>query len=325
MTATIKTRIWIAPGDTAQAAAVLRRGGLVAFPTETVYGLGADARNADAVAAIFLAKGRPAFNPLIVHVASLQAARELGKFNPQAEALADAFWPGPLTLVLPKTSESRLADLVTAGLSDVGLRVPAHPVAQALLQAFGGPIAAPSANLSGKVSPTTAQHVDEGLAGRIDGILDGGPCDVGLESTIIGFSSDGPVLLRAGGIPNGAIEACLAVQLAAPEQGKITAPGQMHAHYAPNTALRLNASAPLETEGWLGFGPDSFPVPSRNLSPSRDLHEAATNLFAMLRELDTFGVDRVAVARIPDSGLGRAINDRLRRAAAARSGPSTLG
>ena len=192
MNATIATQIWKAPGDTAQAADVLRRGGLVAFPTETVYGLGADARNADAVAAIFLAKGRPAFNPLIVHVASLQAARQIGKFNPQAEALADAFWPGPLTLVLPKTSESRLADLVTAGLSDVGLRVPAHPVAQALLQAFGGPIAAPSANLSGKVSPTTVQHVDEGLGGRIDGILDGGSCEVGLESTIVGFGSDGP-------------------------------------------------------------------------------------------------------------------------------------
>ena len=324
MNATIATQIWKAPGDTAQAADVLRRGGLVAFPTETVYGLGADARNADAVAAIFLAKGRPAFNPLIVHVASLQAARELGKFNPQAEALADAFWPGPLTLVLPKTAESRLADLVTAGLSDVGLRVPAHPVAQALLQAFGGPIAAPSANLSGKVSPTTVQHVDEGLGGRIDGILDGGSCEVGLESTIVGFGSDGPVLLRAGGIPNEAIEACLAVRLAVPEPGKIIAPGQMYSHYAPNTALRLNASAPRETEGWLGFGTDSFPVPSRNLSPSRDLHEAATNLFAMLRELDTFGVNRVAVARIPDSGLGCAINDRLRRAAAARSGPSTL-
>ncbi len=325
MNATIATQIWHAPADIAQAADLLRHGRLVAFPTETVYGLGADARNAGAVAAIFAAKGRPAFNPLIVHVASLQIAHTLGIFNPQAEALADAFWPGPLTLVLPKTANCGLAELVTAGLPHVGLRVPAHPIAQAFLQAFAGPIAAPSANRSGKVSPTTAQHVIEGLQGRIDGILDGGACEVGLESTIIGFRPDAPILLRLGGIPSEAIEACLGIRLAIPEQGKITAPGQMESHYAPNSALRLNADVPLAGEGWLGFGPDTHPVLSRNLSPSRDLHEAAANLFAMLRDLDTLGVTQVAIARIPETGLGRAINDRLRRAAAPRSGPPTFG
>ncbi len=322
---TIATQIWHAPGEISQAATALRNGKLVAFPTETVYGLGADACNPLAVAAIFAAKGRPSFNPLIVHVASLQAARELGVFNAQAEALADAFWPGPLTLVLPKIANCSLADLVTAGLPHVGLRVPAHPVAQALLQTFAGPIAAPSANRSGKVSPTTAQHVLEGLQGRIDGILDGGPCDVGLESTIVGFGPEGPILLRPGGIPSEAVEACLGIRLANPQQGKIIAPGQMDSHYAPSTDLRLNADAPLSGEGWLGFGPDTHAAPTRNLSPSRDLHEAAANLFAMLRELDTFGVNKVAVARIPETGLGRAINDRLRRAAAPRSGPPTFG
>lgn len=329
MSADIQTRIWQAPDGIPAAAALLRAGGLVAFPTETVYGLGADANNPLAVAAIFAAKGRPSFNPLIVHVESRQAAGDLGEFNPQAEALADAFWPGPLTLVLPKKAGAGLADLVTAGLPQVALRVPAHPVAQALLKAFGAPVAAPSANLSGKVSATTAQHVLEGLSGRIDGILDAGPCEVGLESTIIGFGSDGPILLRPGGIPAEAIAACLGVPLAVAADGLVSAPGQLASHYAPGVALRLDAEAPRPGEGWLGFGPATHAVPSRNLSPGHDLHEAAANFFAALREIDAAatqaGISTIAVARIPETGLGRAINDRLRRAAAPRSGPPAFG
>ncbi len=327
MDAAGKTQFWTAPKDISLAAKALHQGGLVAFPTETVYGLGADARNPMAVAGIFGAKGRPTFNPLIVHVISAAAAQDLAQFNPQAEALADAFWPGALTLVLPK--KTGLADLVTAGLLTVGLRVPAHPVAKALLRYFNGPIAAPSANLSGKVSPTNAQHVAEGLTGLIDGILDGGPCEIGLESTIIGFNADGPVLLRPGGIPSEAIESCLGVALSQTEAGQITAPGQLESHYAPGVSLRLNAFAAMAGEGWLGFGPDTWPVPSRNLSPSRNLHEAAANLFAILHEIDALadksGIKTFAVARIPETGLGRAINDRLRRAAAPRLGPSTFG
>jgi L-threonylcarbamoyladenylate synthase len=273
------------------ALALLRAGELVAFPTETVYGLGADARNARAVAGIFAAKGRPAFNPLIVHVADRPAADRLADFCADARALADRFWPGPLTLVLPRRDDAGLAAATTAGLPTVALRVPAHPLARRLLDAFAGPLAAPSANPSGAVSPTTAAHVRDGLAGRIAAVLDGGACPVGLESTIIGFEGTTPVLLRPGGLPR-----------------------------AP---LRLDAAAAGPDEVRLGFGPGD--PAGLNLSPSGDLAEAAANLFAHLRAADALaaarGATAIAVAPIPRAGLGAAINDRLTRAAAPRNGP----
>lgn len=305
------------------AAALLAAGELVAFPTETVYGLGADARRDRAVAAIYAAKGRPSHNPLIVHVADLAAAEALAEFSPEARALAEAFWPGPLTLVLPRRPEARLADPVAAGLPTVALRVPAHPLARRLMAAFGGPLAAPSANPSGGVSPTTAAHVREGLSGRIAAVLDGGACPVGLESTILGFAPQGPVLLRPGGLAAETIEAALGRPLALrDETGAITAPGQLASHYAPRAGLRLNAAIPEAGEAWLGFGPDPAEAQglkeSLNLSPTGDLPEAAARLFAHLRALDAGGAARIAVAAIPETGLGRALNDRLRRAAAPR-------
>jgi L-threonylcarbamoyladenylate synthase len=307
----------------AAAAGTLRRGGLVAFPTETVYGLGADARSGEAVARVFEAKGRPSFNPLIVHVASADEAGRLARMPPAAQRLAAAFWPGPLTLVLPLRPDAGLSPLVTAGLATVGLRVPRHPAAQALLKAFGGPVAAPSANPSGRVSPTTAEHVLAGLDGRIDCVLDGGACDVGLESTILAVGPDGAVrLLRPGGLALEDIEACLGPgALAAPGPAlapgaRPEAPGQLASHYAPRARLRLNAIAPREGEAWLGFGPGG-PPGGATLSASGDLVEAAANLFGALHSLDgTAGT--IAVAPVPEHGLGRAINDRLRRAAAPR-------
>jgi L-threonylcarbamoyladenylate synthase len=304
------------------AVAMLHAGELVAFPTETVYGLGADARSERAVAAIFAAKGRPAFNPLIVHVADRAAAERYAVLDPEARALADAFWPGPLTLVLPRRADAGLSELATAGLPTVALRAPAHPLARRLLAAFGGPIAAPSANPSGRVSPTTAEHVREGLGGRIAAVLDGGPCPVGLESTIVGFEQGVPVLLRPGGLPAEAIEAALGRPLARPRASAVTAPGQLASHYAPHARLRLEAAGPGPDEAWLGFGPVATLRPGLNLSHSGDLHEAAANLFAHLRAVDALaaaeGLATIAVAPIPDHGLGRAINDRLRRAAAPR-------
>lgn len=298
----------------ARAAAILRAGGLVAFPTETVYGLGGDARSDMAVARIFAAKGRPRFNPLIAHVASVDAARRIARFTPEAERLADAFWPGPLTLVLPLAETASIAPLVTAGLPTIAVRVPAHPLAQRLLAAVGGPVAAPSANPSGKLSPTRAEDVIAGLGGRIDAVLDGGACPVGVESTILGL--DGPArLLRPGGLPAEAIEACLGAPLLPPGDA-IAAPGMLASHYAPEAALRLGATATRPGERLLGFGT----VPGdMNLSPAGDLTEAAANLFHHLRALDRAG-GRIAVAPIPEQGLGRAINDRLRRAAAPRNG-----
>jgi L-threonylcarbamoyladenylate synthase len=300
----------------ARAAALLGQGRLVAFPTETVYGLGADARNGRAVAAIFEAKGRPRFNPLIVHVASAEAAAALIDLPEAGHRLGAAFWPGPLTLVAPLRPGSGIADLVTAGLPTLAVRVPAHPPALALLRAFGGPVAGPSANPSGRISPTTAEHVLEGLGGRISAVLDGGPCPVGLESTIVGLAGDSPALLRHGGLPIEAIQAALGHPLAAASAG-ITAPGQLASHYAPNARLRLDAEAPRPGELWLGFG--RCPGADLNLSPTGDLHEAAANLFAHLRALDarTSG-GTIAVAPVPRAGLGRAINDRLARAAAPR-------
>lgn len=306
-----------APADAAaiaHAARLLREGRLVAFPTETVYGLGADACNGQAVAGIFAAKGRPRFNPLIVHVMDLAEAERHATFSDMARRLAREFWPGALTLILPRRAGASLSELVSAGLDTVALRVPAHPVANALLREAGLPIAAPSANLSGKVSATTAAHVADGLKDRLDFILDGGPTPLGLESTVIGFEEDIPVLLRPGAIAREEIEAVVGPLAQA---GKtIRSPGQLETHYAPNAALRLNICNPDRDELLLGFGPS--PDATLNLSPAGDLREAAANLFAMLRALDRQGKS-IAVMPIPEAGLGEAINDRLRRAAAPRT------
>lgn len=297
----------------AEAGRLLAAGELVAFPTETVYGLGADARNGRAVAAIFAVKERPRFNPLIVHVPDPEAAVALGAFAGDALRLADAFWPGPLSIVVPIRPEARLSDLVTAGLSTVALRVPDAPIARAVLRAAGVPVAAPSANPSGRISPTRAEHVIDGLGGRIAAVLDGGPCPVGLESTIVA-PGDPPRLLRPGGLPAEAIEACFGRPLAAAGRDRIEAPGQLGSHYAPRMPVRLEARAAASGEVLLGFGAVTGEL---NLSPSGDLVEAAANLFDFLRKLDAAGTP-IAVAPIPERGLGRAINDRLRRAAAPR-------
>jgi L-threonylcarbamoyladenylate synthase len=307
----------------AQAADLLRAGELVAFPTETVYGLGADARNDIAVARVFEAKARPRFNPLIVHVPDLAAARALAEFPDAALLLAQAFWPGPLTLVLPLRADAGLSPLVTAGLGTVAVRLPEHPLAQALLRAFGGPVAAPSANPSGRISATRPDHVLAGLGGRIAAVLDGGACPVGVESTIVGFAG-GAHLLRPGGLPTEALEACLGYPLAptptTPDAP--SAPGQLASHYAPRAQVRLNVTAPRAGELFLGFGKTAAPA-DLNLSPAGDLVEAAANLFYHLHRMDDRAGPNgtIAVAPVPDTGLGRAINDRLRRAAAPRPAP----
>jgi len=317
------------PGAIAEAARILGAGGLVAFPTETVYGLGADATNAAAVARIYAAKGRPSFNPLIAHVNDAAAARALARFDAAAETLANAFWPGPLTLVVPKSAACPVAELATAGLDTVAVRVPAHPVARALIAALGRPVVAPSANRSGHVSPTTAEHVLADLAGRIDLVLDGGPARVGVESTIL-LCLDGAVtLLRPGGLAREAIERAIGRQVAeariAADEGEAPlAPGMLASHYAPRAALRLDADEVRPGEALLAFGPALPPGAERsaatlNLSPRGDLIEAAANLFSHLRELDRAGVASIAVMPIPREGLGEAINDRLSRAAAPRT------
>lgn len=299
----------------ASAAGLWRAGGIVAFPTETVYGLGADARNDRAVARIFEAKGRPRFNPLIVHVADARAARDLVEWSDAADMLASAFWPGPLTLVLPLREGAALSALVTAELPTLAVRVPAHPVAQGLLAAFGGPLAAPSANPSGRISPTSAAHVLSGLGGRIEAVVDGGACGVGVESTIVGLVGK-PTLLRPGGLPAEPLEAALGARLALRGVADpLTAPGQMQSHYAPGARVRLNATARHEGEVMLGFGAVEGDL---TLSESGDLTEAAANLFGHLHALDAMGAQGIAVAPVPEIGLGRAINDRLRRAAAPR-------
>ncbi|MEO6300061.1 MAG: L-threonylcarbamoyladenylate synthase [Paracoccaceae bacterium] len=297
-----------------RAAKLMRDDQLVAFPTETVYGLGGDARSDLAVARIFEAKGRPRFNPLIVHVPDLAAAQEFAVFDARAESVALRFWPGPLTLVLP-LKDAGLSPLVTAELPSVAIRVPAHPLAQALLREFGGPLAAPSANPSGRVSPTRASHVMDGLAGRIAAVLDGGACAVGVESTILGLV-DGPELLRPGGVALEALEALLGPLPMGGNTVKPNAPGQLASHYAPAAAVRLEARDGQAGEVRLGFGAGACDL---NLSQAGDLVEAAANLFHMLREADILAAGgRIAVAPIPEMGLGRAINDRLRRAAAPR-------
>lgn len=301
------------------AADVLGSGGLVAFPTETVYGLGVDACNTDAVARVFAAKGRPSFNPLIVHVASLAAAEALVEFDDAARGLAQAFWPGALTLVLPLKAGSEISPLVSAGLTTLAVRVPDHDLAHQLMAAFDGPIAAPSANPSGEVSPTSFAHVRNQMSGRIEGIIKGGVCGVGLESTIVATQ---PVatLLRAGGVPSEVIEAALGYDLArAGETAAPTSPGQLASHYAPKGTVRLNADDLENGEVLLGFGAVDAAV---NLSATGDLVEAAANLFDALHQLNALGAEKIAVSPIPEHGLGRAINDRLRRAAAPRKVPT---
>jgi L-threonylcarbamoyladenylate synthase len=302
-------------GGVAEAAGILRAGGLVAFPTETVYGLGADAGNGRAVAAIYAAKGRPSFNPLIVHVEGAEAAGRLAEVTDRAADLMDAFWPGPLTLVLTARAGAELSPLVQAGLPTVALRAPAHPLARELLREVGRPLAAPSANPSGRVSPTTTAHVLAGLGDRIDAVLDGGACPVGVESTILALDP-APRLLRAGGLPVEALEAALGERIAldtSPE--RVAAPGQLASHYAPRGTIRLNAREAQPGEVMLGFGEVAGRL---TLSATGDLQEAAANLFGCLHALDAMGAERIAVAPVPDRGLGRAINDRLRRAAAPR-------
>ncbi|MCL4132825.1 UNVERIFIED_CONTAM: hypothetical protein GTU68_027003 [Idotea baltica] len=301
--------------DLARAADLLAQGESVAFPTETVYGLGGDARSGPAVARVYEAKGRPAFNPLIAHVPDIETAQRLVRWSHMADRLALAFWPGPLTLVLPLREGHGIAPLVTAGLDTLAVRVPAHPTARALLRAYDGPLAAPSANPSGRISPTTAAHVLAGLGGRIAAVIDDGACGVGLESTIIGLADDTPRLLRPGGLPAEPIEAALGRELLRHNASDaLSAPGQLLSHYAPKATLRLNAEVARTDEVLLGFGQVSGDL---NLSRNGDLTEAAANLFGHLHELDLTGRP-IAVAPIPDHGLGAAINDRLRRAAAPR-------
>lgn len=317
------------PADSAgvaEAARLLAEGRLVALPTETVYGLAADATNPRAVAGIYAAKGRPSFNPLIAHLPDLASALRHGVFDGRALALAEAFWPGPLTLVVPHAADSGICELARAGLGSVGLRVPAHPAALAVLKAVGRPLAAPSANRSGHVSPTMAEHVLADLDGAIAAVLDAGPCPVGVESTIVACLGGRCASLRPGGVPREAIEQVVGrLDEHSPEEARAPiAPGLLASHYAPRARLRLDAREPQPGEGWLGFGPDpagaAVAAASANLSPKGDLIEAAAALFGALRALDASGAARIAVAAIPREGLGEAIRDRLSRAAAPRPG-----
>ncbi|MBY6243761.1 L-threonylcarbamoyladenylate synthase [Methylosinus sp. Sm6] len=320
-------RAAVAPADAAaieRAGRLLREGGLVAFPTETVYGLGADATSPQAVARIYRAKGRPSFNPLIAHIADLDAALAEAALPKAAIRLAEAFWPGPLTLVAPRAAAGSVCDLACAGLASVALRVPAAPVARALIRAADRPIAAPSANRSGHVSPVTAAHVIADLNGAVDLVLDGGRAERGLESTIVSFVGERPRLLRPGAVAREELEAALGAPLAAAsDAAEIVAPGMTASHYAPRARLRLNAGelergeAGLDFAGMLRSRADAGAT-ILDLSPQGDLVEAAANLFGHLRELDARGAERIAVAPIPAHGLGEAINDRLRRAAAPR-------
>ena len=305
----------ISAKDISKAAGLLLSGELVAFPTETVYGLGALATDDKAVAQIYGAKGRPTFNPLISHLPNVEAAFALGEFSADAVKLAALFWPGPLTLVVPRSSSCSVSLLVSAGLPSIALRVPQHPIAFELLRAVGQPVVAPSANPSGRISPTTAQHVRDGLGDKVSMILDGGPCAVGVESTVISFLDGKATLLRPGGLAREVIELALGFRLSQATSGVMHSPGQMESHYAPHAMMRLNAASAVNGEAYLGFGKFAG---THNLSPSGDVVEAAANLFCMLHELDATEPERIAVAPIPMIGLGEAINDRLKRAAAPR-------
>ena len=306
------------PAGIARASAKLLEGQPVGMPTETVYGLAADATNSDAVARLYAIKNRPNFNPLITHVATTEMARSEGVLDERAESLAKAFWPGPLTLVVPAHAEGHTCELARAGLTTIALRVPAHPVAQALLKACNKPLAAPSANPSGQLSPTEAQHVANEIGAGVALVLDGGRCTAGIESTIVAVLPGEPLrLLRPGAIAREAIEA-LVGPLSSQTAAGITAPGQLDSHYAPRARLRLQAQSAKGGEQLLAFGP-AGPSDAINLSPSGDLVEAAANLYRLLRQLDATGAHSIAVMPIPREGLGEAINDRLRRAAAPRS------
>jgi L-threonylcarbamoyladenylate synthase len=303
-----------------EAARLLGEGALVAFPTETVYGLGADATNDTAVARLFAVKGRPRFNPLITHYASAEAAAREVAFTPLAQRLAAAFWPGALTLVLPRRPKSRVSLLCSAGLDSLGVRVPRHPLALALLERFGRPLAGPSANPSGRLSPTTAEAVREGLGEKVALVLDGGPCLIGLESTVLDLTGERPALLRPGAVTRADLER-VAGKLAEAAEGPLKSPGQLASHYAPGLPLRLEAKSVGKREALLAFGgaePSGAAV-TLNLSPRGDLTEAAANLFAYLRRLDRPDLEAIAVVPIPEQGLGEAINDRLRRAASPRA------
>ncbi|MGQ9367769.1 L-threonylcarbamoyladenylate synthase [Azospirillum sp. ST 5-10] len=310
------------PETLARAGELLRAGALVAFPTETVYGLGGDATDERAVAAIFAAKGRPSFNPLIVHVADRAAAEAIAVFDDRARTVAEHVWPGPLTLVLPRRADSGLSLLVSAGLDTVAVRVPGHPVALDLLRAARRPVAAPSANRSGSVSPTTPLHVVESLGDRVRMVLAGGRCPVGVESTVLDLSGATPALLRPGAVLREDLEHLIGpVAVSAGDPDAPSAPGQLASHYAPAAAVRLEATGAAADEALLTFGPDAFVrggAVRLNLSADGDLTEAAANLFAHLRALDRAEVRAIAVMPIPEVGLGIAINDRLRRAAAPR-------
>jgi L-threonylcarbamoyladenylate synthase len=328
MSAKLATQVLPAGAFAVESAArVLAQGGLVAFPTETVYGLGADAGNGEAVARLYDAKGRPSFNPLIAHVADTAAAHRLGRFGEAAARLAAAFWPGPLTLVLRKRADCPVAELATAGLDTIAVRVPSHPVARGILSAFGRPVAAPSANRSGHVSPTTAAHVLADLRGRVELVVDGADAPMGLESTIIACL-DAPTLLRPGALPRAVIEQVLALKEApgagsADEDTALIAPGALPSHYAPRARLRLDVVSVKAGEVLLAFGPGRIEGADDaalvlNLSPRGDLIEAAARLFSHLRALDACGAATIAVMPVPRGGLGEAINDRLQRAAAPR-------
>jgi L-threonylcarbamoyladenylate synthase len=308
-------------GTIADAATALRRGALVAFPTETVYGLGADATNGLAIAALYAAKGRPSFNPLIIHVTQMEAVAALARVTPVAERLGAAFWPGPLTLVLAKRPDCPVVELATAGLDTIAVRIPGHPVAHALLRAANLPIAAPSANRSGHVSPTTAAHVEADLGDRVGMILDGGPTPLGLESTVVDATGPEPIVLRLGAVAREDLSNVLGrpIAVAGGDPSQPASPGMLARHYAPRAKLRLDARDVRPGEALLAFG---APVPQHegpmiNLSAAGDLAEAAANLFSALRALDASGVSAIAVMPIPELGLGEAINDRFRRAARA--------
>jgi L-threonylcarbamoyladenylate synthase len=329
MTALLATRVARADAASiADAVRILAAGGLVAFPTETVYGLGADATDGRAIARLYEAKGRPAFNPLIAHVLDRQAVQRLARFDADATKLGAAFWPGPLTLVLPKAADCPVAELATAGLDSIAVRVPDHAIARDVLEAFAKPVVAPSANRSGHVSPTTAAHVQADLGGRIDLIVDGGATSIGVESTIVACLGE-PMLLRPGGVPRAAIERVLGralveapASVSADEDAPL-APGMLASHYAPQTRMRLNVEGVAPGEALLAFGSAlvvgaEHAMKVLNLSPRGDLVEAAANLFSHLRALDTAGASAIAVMPIPGDGLGEAINDRLARAAAGR-------
>jgi L-threonylcarbamoyladenylate synthase len=307
------------PAGLKRAAEKIQSGGLIAFPTETVYGLGADASNDVAVARIFSAKGRPSFNPLIIHVPSVAIAEKYVVFSEIARQLADSFWPGALTLVLPRTADCAISKLASAGLDTLAIRIPGHRLALQFLAECDRPLAAPSANPSGRISPTTAQHVIDGLGDAISGVLDGGACPVGVESTVVGFENNSPVLLRPGGVTKEALEAAVGEVLLHSDNGTISSPGMLLSHYAPACPVRLNATDKKPGEMFLGFGREQDKLSDINLSEAGDLTEATAKLFAAFHMLDEMQVQAIAVGPIPEIGLGVAINDRLRRAAAPRN------